>query len=100
MARLGIEMLAISEMTEFLVSPSFANIKKQGAVIKAEVEKKLHLYRIVSFVLLQGLDSENSHWFLDTDLHSNSLRFPFYLRGIDKIPRNHLRLGKIPPALH
>ena len=39
MARLGIEMLAISEMTEFLVSPSPANIKKQGAVIKAEVEK-------------------------------------------------------------
>ena len=39
MARLGIEMLAISEMTEFLVSPSPANIKKQGAVIKTEVEK-------------------------------------------------------------
>ena len=39
MARLGIEMLAISEMTEFLVSPSPDNIKKQGAVIKAEVEK-------------------------------------------------------------
>ena len=39
MARLGIEMLAISEMTEFLVSPGPANIKKQGAVIKAEVEK-------------------------------------------------------------
>lgn len=35
MARLGVEMLAISEMTEFLVSPS--NIKKQGAVIQSEV---------------------------------------------------------------
>ena len=41
MARLGIEMLAISEMTEFLVSPSPATSKKVGDVtnIKSEVEK-------------------------------------------------------------
>ena len=44
--------------------------------------------------MLQGQDSENSTWLLDCDLHSNSLRFPFYLHDIDKIPRNHLRLGK------
>ena len=37
MARLGVEMLAISEMTEFLVSPS--NTKKQGATIQSEVAK-------------------------------------------------------------
>ena len=37
-------------------------------------------------------DGENNRWLLDTDLHSNSLRFPFYLKDIDKIPRNHLRL--------
>ena len=46
MARLGIEMLAISEMTEFLVSPSPANIKKQGAVIKTEVEKMFNFLEL------------------------------------------------------
>ena len=44
MARLGIEMLAISEMTEFLVSPGPANIKKQGAVIKSEVGENMQLF--------------------------------------------------------
>ena len=43
MARLGIEMLAISEMTEFLVSPGPATSKKVGDAIatniKSEVEK-------------------------------------------------------------
>ena len=41
MARLGIEMLAISEMTEFLVNPGLATSKKVGeaANIKSEVEK-------------------------------------------------------------
>ena len=52
MARLGIEMLAISEMTEFLVSPGPASIKKQGAVIKAEVRENMQLFGIVSFDLL------------------------------------------------
>ena len=40
-----------------------------------------------------GVDSENYSWTVESDLHSNSLRFSFYLRDIDKIPRNHLRLG-------
>ena len=43
-------------------------------------------------ISIKSRDGENSCWLLDTDLHSNSLRFPFYLRDIHKIPRNHLRL--------
>ena len=43
-------------------------------------------------ISIKSRDGENTRWLLHTDLHSNSLRFPFYLRDIDKIPRNHLRL--------
>ena len=48
---------------------------------------------IQKFLLTKGVDNENCSWALETDLHSNSLRFPFYLQDINKIPRNHLRLG-------
>ena len=89
--RLGIELLAISEMTEFLVSPDLVN-KKKGRNSKSEVVHFVLGNRM--FFVPQGVDSENGSWFLDSDLHSNSLRFPFYLRDIVKIPRNHLRLGK------
>ena len=45
MARLGVEMLAISEMTEFLVSPS--NTKKQEATIQSEVAKIFSLQKFL-----------------------------------------------------
>ena len=76
--RVGVEVYGVSEVTEFLINPRRREASSPGCV---------------------GVDCENSAWSLHSDLHSNSLRFPFYLRDIDKIPRNHLRLGTLPMSL-
>ena len=79
---------------------SQSSASARGSQVKRLEEETHQKFRSVedirsdndSTFLNQGKDSENSSWILETDLHSNSLRFSFYMRDIKKIPRNHLRL--------
>ena len=50
MARLGIEMLAISEMTEFLVSPGPATSKKVGDAIATNIKSEVEKIKNVSVI--------------------------------------------------
>ena len=98
MIKVGLELFSLSEMSEFCINISSGpgNNRRENTPPCAEVTVQCNSFATIqykSFFSLKGVDNESCAWSLETDLHSNSLRFPFYLLDINKIPRNHLRLG-------